>query len=87
MNVAIEIPDDVGKALSGQAGGVSRVVLEAVAVEAYRSGAITPVQVQRMLGLQSRWETDSFLKRSGACSDYTMEDLESDIASIRDASC
>ena len=32
MNVAVEIPDDIGRVLGGQAGDVSRAVLEAVAV-------------------------------------------------------
>jgi predicted HTH domain antitoxin len=86
VNVAIEIPDDIGRVLGGQAGDVSRAVLEAVAVEAYRSGTITPAQVQRMLGLRSRWKTESFLRRAEAYHDYTMDDLERDIAAIRDAS-
>ncbi|MGD0777431.1 MAG: UPF0175 family protein [Candidatus Solibacter sp.] len=86
MNVAIEIPDDIGHVLSAQVGGVSRAVLEAVAIEAYRSGTITPAQVQQMLGLRSRWETESFLRRAEAYHDYTMDDLEGDIAAIRNAS-
>ena len=86
MNIAIEIPDDIGRLLAAQAGGVSRAVLEAVALEAYRSGAITPAQVQLMLGLGSRWETEFFLRRAGAFHDYTMEDLDRDLAAIRDAS-
>lgn len=86
MNIAIDIPDDIGQVLAAQTGGVSRAVLEAVAIEAYRSGAITPAQVQHMLGLLSRWETESFLRRAEAFHDYTMDDLERDIAAIRDAS-
>jgi len=86
VNVAIEIPDDIGRVLAGQAGDLSKAVLEAVAVEAYRSGTITPAQVQLMLGLRSRWETESFLRRAEAYHDYTMDDLERDIAAIRDAS-
>jgi predicted HTH domain antitoxin len=86
VNIAIDIPDDIGQVLAAQAGGVSRAVLEAVAIEAYRSGAITPVQVQQMLGLHSRWETESFLRRAEAFHDYTMDDLERDIDAIRDAS-
>jgi predicted HTH domain antitoxin len=85
VNIAIEIPDDIGQALAAQAGGVSRAVLEAVAIEANRSGAITPAQVQRLLELRSRWETESFLRRAEAFHDYTMDDLERDIAAIRDA--
>lgn len=86
MNVAIDIPDDIGQALAAQAGGISQAVLEAVAIEAYRSGAITPAQVQQMLGLCSRWDTESFLRRADAFHDYTTDDLERDIATIRDAS-
>ena len=54
MNVAIQIPDEVGRALMAGGADVTRAVLEAVAIEAYRSGAITPAQVQEMLGLRSR---------------------------------
>jgi predicted HTH domain antitoxin len=86
VNIAIDIPDDIGHILAAQAGGVSRAVLEAVAIEAYRSGTITPAQVQQMLELRSRWETESFLRRAEAFHDYTMDDLEQDIAAIRQAS-
>lgn len=86
MNIAINLPDDIGHILAAQAGGVSRAVLEAVAIEAYRSGTITPAQVQQMLELRSRWETESFLRRVEAVHDYTMEDLERDIAASRQAS-
>ena len=84
MNIAIDIPDDIGRVLAAQAGSVSRAVLEAVAIEAYRSGAITPAQVQQ-LGLHYRWETESFLKRAEAFHDYTADDLERDIAAVRNA--
>ncbi|MFN0165230.1 MAG: UPF0175 family protein [Bryobacteraceae bacterium] len=85
MTIAIDIPDEIGQVLAAQAGDLSRTVLEAVAVESYRSGAITSAQVQKMLGQRSRWETESFLRRAEAFHDYTMKDLEQDIAAIRDA--
>ena len=86
MNVAIEIPDEVGRALASQGNDVSQAVLEAVAIEAYRSGIVTPAQVQQMLGLRSRWQAEAFLRHAEAFHDYTMEDLDRDIAAIRDAS-
>lgn len=86
MNVAIEIPDEVAGQLAARSGELSRAVLEAVAVEAYRSGTVTPAQVQQMLGLRSRWETEAFLRRAEAYHDYTMAELERDIAAIRDPS-
>lgn len=86
MNIAIDIPDHIGQVLSAQTGSLSRVVLESVAIEAYRSGTITAAQVQELLGLHSRWETESFLHRSAAYNDYTVADLERDVATIRSAS-
>lgn len=83
MNVAIDIPDDVARQLQARSGEVSRAVLEAVAVQAYRDGMITPAQVQQMLGLESRWETEALLRRAEAYHDYTMDDLERDLATIR----
>jgi predicted HTH domain antitoxin len=86
MNVAIQIPDEVGRALMARGADITQAVLEAVAIEAYRSGAITPAQVQEMLGFRSRWETESFLHRAEAYHDYTIDDLDRDIAAIRGAS-
>jgi hypothetical protein len=45
-----------------------------------------PCQVQQMLGLHSRWQAESFLHRTGAFHDYTMDDIEMDIAAIRGTS-
>jgi hypothetical protein len=84
VNVAIEIPDEIGQVLAAQAGGVSRAVLEAVAAGAYRSGVITTAQVQQMLGLGSRWAAETFLRNAEAYHDYTMDDLERDVAAIRE---
>jgi len=86
VNVAIEIPDEVGRALTAGGADVTRAVREAVAVEVYRSGAITPAQIQEMLGLRSRWETEAFLRRVEAYHDYTTDDLDRDLAAIRNAS-
>lgn len=85
MNVAIEIPDEVSAPLRSQWKDVPRRVLEAVATEAYRSGALTSHQVGQWLGHKSRWETEEFLKRAGAWLAYTEADLERDLATLRAA--
>lgn len=88
MEIGIELPEDVAQQLEAQWGseGLPRKALEALAVEAYRSGVITSAQVQRVLGLTSRWETEAFLKRAQAYLDYTEEDLERDASTIRQVS-
>jgi hypothetical protein len=67
------------------------VVFRAYSWKRSRSKRIGPARLHllkcnKMLGLRSRWETESFLKRAEAFHDYTTDDLERDIAAIRDAS-
>lgn len=83
--VAIELPEDIASRLAGK-GELSNVALRALAAQAYRDGQLTHAEVQRMLGFESRWETDEFLKKAGAYLDYTEADLENDLASLRQIS-
>lgn len=82
-HVAIELPEDIADRLSEKPEDLSRVALEAVAAQGYRSGKLTHAEVQRMLQFASRWETDAFLKRAGAYLDYSETDLERDLAASR----
>lgn len=77
MNVAVELPDDIARQLETTWHDVPRRALEAIAVEGYRSGALTRGQVQRLLNL-SWWETEAFLKERQAYLHYDEADLEQD---------
>jgi uncharacterized protein UPF0175 len=79
MNVAIELPKEIASSLAGPGEDLSRIALEALAAQAYRDGKLTHAEVQHLLGFNSRWETDAFLKRAGAHLDYTEADLERDL--------
>jgi predicted HTH domain antitoxin len=81
VNVAVELPDDIAQQLETAWQDMPRRVLEAVAVEGYRSGALTRGQVQRLLHL-SWWETEAFLKERQAYLPYDEEDLEHDRAAL-----
>ncbi|HXH14398.1 MAG TPA: UPF0175 family protein [Alphaproteobacteria bacterium] len=83
MNITIEVPEDVARQLEAIWGDLPQRVLEALAIEAYRSGVITESEVQRMLRLTSRWEVDAFLKRAKVRLDYTEADLDRDLLAIR----
>lgn len=83
MDVCINVPDDVVFQMQARWKDLSRSALEALAVEAYRVGVITEAEVQRMLDLPSRCDTDRFLKSSKAYIEYTDADLEQDIVAIR----
>ncbi|HEY3568979.1 MAG TPA: UPF0175 family protein [Thermoanaerobaculia bacterium] len=83
MEVLLQVPDDIVERLRARSGDLSRRALESLAADAYRDGSITSAEVQRMLGFESRMETDAFLKREGAYLRYTEEDLQRDIETLR----
>lgn len=78
MSVTIELPKEIEQQLETEWGNLPRRALEAVALEGYRSGALTLSQLRRMLGFETRMEADAFLKQHGVYLDYSVEDLERD---------
>jgi predicted HTH domain antitoxin len=86
LQVTIELPDDLAAQIQKTSGDIGRRMLEAFAVESYRSGAVTGRQVQQLLGLRDRFELDTFLKRAGIFREYTAEELALDYEASRRAS-
>lgn len=84
MRVTIQLPDDISAALEGQWDDIPRRSLEAIAVEAYRSGALTESQVRRLLGLETRFQVHALLKEHRVPLRYTAADLEDDVQAQRD---
>ncbi len=80
MEITVQLPDDVVKQL-GDIDTMPRQLLEAFAIESYRSGSITRHQVSQLLGLDY-WATDAFLDRHKAKQPYTLADLDVDRASL-----
>jgi hypothetical protein len=61
----------------------AREALEAFAIASYRSGALTPCQTRLLLGFQTRWELDGFLKQHQVFDhSYGVEDFEKDLAGL-----
>lgn len=83
MTVAVDIPDDLERRLREGWADMPRKVLEAVAAEAYRSEVLTGAEVQRLLGLKSRWDLEAFLRRAGVFLDYSEADLARDLEAFR----
>lgn len=79
MAITVDLPREIEEQLGSEWGkeGVPRKALEPLAVEGYRSGALSAGQVAELLGL-SVLETEAFLKERGAFLHYTLEDLEQD---------
>jgi predicted HTH domain antitoxin len=77
MQITVEIPDDMAEQLKQNTGSISREMLEAFAVEGYRTEKLSRGQVSELLGLNF-WETEDFLKQRGACLHYDLIDLDQD---------
>jgi predicted HTH domain antitoxin len=84
MHIAVDLPEDIAERLQTKWGDLSRAAREAIAIEGYRSGALSQDQVQRLLGLASRWEVDALLKRAGVYLDYTEEDVAREVEDSRE---
>lgn len=85
MTLSLDIPDDLELRLRAGWRDLPRKALEAVALEAYRTEALTAAEVGRLLGLESRYEVEAFLSQSGAHLDYTAADLAADLQALRAA--
>lgn len=82
MPVTIELPEEIEHQLAEKWGDLPRRALEAVALEGYRSEALSAGQVAEMLGL-SAWDAEAFLSRRGVGLRYTAEDLREDLEASR----
>ena len=74
MQITVQLPDDLA-----QRPNPGREALESLAIEGYRSGALSHFEAAQLLGL-SRMEFDGFLKeRSVFELAYSADDLADDV--------
>jgi hypothetical protein len=80
MNIEISIPDEI---FEESQTNLSRYVLEQIALNGYQSNSLTLSQVRKLLGFNSRFETEEFLHLHNAFG-YTTKDLEDDLQTLKD---
>ena len=78
MDIHLEVPEEFARQLASDSDELARVALEALAAEAVRSRKLSPSQARTLLGIQSRYEMDGFLKAHGVFLDLTLEDVQKD---------
>ena len=83
MQVTIDLPEDAAKGLQAKWNDVERGAKEFIAIEDFRSGALTTEQVRRMLGLATRMQVDGLLKQAGVYLEYTDEEFAQDTETSR----
>jgi hypothetical protein len=82
MNVTVQTPDDLAKRLTAAGGGLSRRALEALAAEEYKHDRLTKPELQRLLGIETSFQLDEFLKSHDVWIEYTREDAERERRSL-----
>jgi len=73
--ITVEIPEELAGYLIGAGKDPAREVLEAIALEGYRSDRLSEAEVRRLLGFETRMEVDAFLKEHGVFLHYTYDDF------------
>ncbi len=76
MEITINLPEDVVGIFSADGRNIEREVLEATALEGYRSGKLSQAQVRRMLNLTPDMQVDAFLKEHEVYLEYDLNDIK-----------
>jgi len=79
----LELPEDIAEGLESRWKDLPRAALESLALEAYRSRALTAAQLRRLLGFETRIQVDAFLK-DHEIYDYSAADFEQDTKTLRE---
>ena len=83
MRIMIELPEDIAEGLESRWKDLPRGALESLALEAYRSRALTAEQFRRLLRFETRIQVEAFLKEHEIF-DYSAADFEEDRKTLRD---
>lgn len=83
MQITIELPEDIVVRLESKWKDVSRAALESLALEAYRSRALTAAQLRRLLVFETQMQVDAFLNEHEVF-DYSAADFEQDCETLRE---
>jgi hypothetical protein len=83
MQITLELPEDIMQELRSKWKDLPRAALESLALEAYRSHALSAAHLRRLLGFETRMQVDSFLKEHEVY-DFTVVDFEQDRETLRD---
>ncbi|MGD1094253.1 MAG: UPF0175 family protein [Bryobacteraceae bacterium] len=83
MNLTLPTPDDLAIRLSAEGGDLSRRALEAFALEEYKTERISKAELRRLLGFETRYELDGFLKAHEVWANCTIDELRLEMQDLK----
>ena len=78
MQIHLNVPEEIARTFGDDAQSVERAALEALALEGIRSGSLSRGQARRLLGFQTRYEVDGFLKAHGLVVQESLDEVQRD---------
>jgi predicted HTH domain antitoxin len=75
VTLTLELPEEFAAILGASGRDLTRLALEALAVEEYRAGRLSDARFRQLLGV-SRFEADRILKSHGVWLEYSAKDFE-----------
>lgn len=78
MQIQLNLPEEVARTLGNDAKSIERATLETLALAGIRSCNLSRGQVRRLLGFQTRYEVDGFLKAHGIPVEESLDEINRD---------
>jgi hypothetical protein len=82
MRITLELPEDIAQGFESRWKDLARAAFESLALEAYRSRALTAAQLRRLLRFETGMQVDAFLKEHEVY-DFTAADFKQDRETLR----
>jgi predicted HTH domain antitoxin len=82
MNLSLEVPDELAERLQLDEPEANPLVLESLALQAYRSGKLSRGRLSEILGL-SFWDTEALIKERGCGQGQTWAEVQADLEKLR----
>jgi uncharacterized protein UPF0175 len=84
VELTVHIPDDIAERLGDSAReNLSRRALEAFLAEEYRLGRLYKPDLRRLLGFETSYEIDGFLKAHNVFMEFSLQDLEQELEGLK----
>jgi hypothetical protein len=82
-HITVQLPEDIAQRMETRWKDLPRAALESLALEAYRSEILTTAEIRQLLGYETGYALDGFLKEHGVYLEYTPEELEREAENSR----
>lgn len=83
MTISFELPNDLQAELQLAFGDLGQAAKEALAVRGYVERKYGLSTLRRLLGLETRWDVEQWLIDHQIVRNYSPEDLQADIETLR----